>query len=225
MIRPSFRFAGSMALVAFAALSFGSGGCITDLPIDGSGGSGGQGTTSTSGTTTTGGGPSCTSFPDDTALGNVTFTVKNNRAEPIYITGPWCTRRFTIAAPLGAAFREGERPTSEGTCENPIPLPLDCLGDVADPIAPGATFKLEWNGLVYAKPTLPVGCPAPADPQSLECYQGNAPASGTLEVRVDISPTAMCGVGMQNCLATGDLIFAKKTFSYPDETQVQIDVD
>ena len=77
MIRLSFRSAGSIALVALAALSFGSGGCLTDLPIDGSGGSGGQATTSTS--TTTGGGPSCTSFPDDAALGNVTFTVPRRR--------------------------------------------------------------------------------------------------------------------------------------------------
>ena len=30
---------------------------------------------------------------------------------------------------------------------------------------------------------------------------------------------------MKNCFAEGDLFFAKKTFSYPDETQVQIDVD
>ena len=30
---------------------------------------------------------------------------------------------------------------------------------------------------------------------------------------------------MKNCFAEGELFFAKKTFSYPDETQVQIDVD
>ena len=220
--RLSLRCAGSVALVALAAISLGSGGCTTDLPIDGSGGGAAQTTTTQA---STGSGPSCTSFPDDAPLGNVTFTVKNNQAAPIYITGPWCTRRFTIAASPGGAFQEGERPTSEGTCEHPIPLPLDCLGDSATPIEPGGTFTLEWNGLVYAKPTLPAGCPAPADPQSLECYQGNAPESGTLEVRVDISPTAQCGVGMQNCTATGDLFFAKKTFMYPGETKVQIDVD
>ena len=216
MIRLSLRCAGSVSLVVLAAMSLGAGGCTTDLPIDGSGGSGAQ---------TTGGGPSCTSFPDDAPLGKVTFTVKNNRAAPVYITGPECFRRYSIATSPGAAFQDGERPTSEGTCENPIPPPLDCLGDVAAPIAAGGTLQLEWNGLFYAKPTLRDGCPAPADPRSLECYQGNAPKSGTLEVRVDISPTAECGVGMQNCYATGDTFFAKKSFTYPGETQVQIDVD
>lgn len=221
MNRLSLRCAGSISLLMLSAISLGTGGCATDLPIDGSGGSGGQATS----TSTTGGGPSCTSFPDDAPLGTVTFTLKNNRAAPIYITGPYCSRRYSIAASPGAAFQDGERPTSEGTCQNPIPPPLDCLGDTATPIEPGGTFQLEWNGLVYAKPTLPAGCPAPADPQSLECYQGNAPKSGTLEVRVDLSPTAQCAVGMQNCTGTGDLFQATKSFSYPGETTVQIDVD
>jgi hypothetical protein len=220
--RLSLQRAGQVTLSVLAAIALGAGGCTTDLQIDGSGGSAAQTTTSQ---TSTGSGPSCTSFPDDAPLGNVTFTVKNNQAAPIYITGPWCTRRFTIAASPGAAFQEGERPTSEGTCEHPIPPPLDCLGDSATLIEPGGTLQLEWSGLVYAKPTLASGCPAPADPQSLECYQGRAPESGTLEVRVDISPTAENCVGTQNCSATGTLFFAKKTFTYPGETQVQVDVD
>jgi hypothetical protein len=222
----SLRGAALSAFTVLAAISLVLGGCVEDRQIGGEGGSGGT-TTGTQGTTAgTGSTDSCTSFPDDAPLGKVTFTVKNNQAAPIYITGPWCFRRFSIAASPGAAFQDGERPTSEGTCETPIPPPLDCLGDSAAPIEPGGTLALEWNGLVYAKAALPAGCPAPADPQTLECYQGTAPESGTLEVRVDISPTAeMCDANMQNCLATGELFFAKKTFAYPGETQVQIDVD
>jgi hypothetical protein len=222
MIRLSLRCAGSAALAVLAAMSLGAAGCTADLPIDGSGGGAAQ---TSAGSTTSGSAASCTSFPDDAPLGKVTFTVKNNQAAPIYITGPECFRRFSIAASPGSAFQDGERPTSEGTCEHPIPPPLDCLGDTATPIEPGGTLQLEWSGLFYAKPTLASGCPAPTDPQSLECYQGNAPTSGTLEVRVDISPTAENCVGAQNCSATGTLFFAKKTFMYPGEAQVQVDVD
>lgn len=222
----SLRGAGLSALTVLAAISLVLGGCVDSHQIGGEGGSGGT-STGTQGTTSTGTGTTdtCASFPNDAPLNAVTFTVKNNRTVPIYITGPLCRRRFTIAASPGGAFQEGEHPTSEGTCENPKPLPLDCLGDVATPIEPGGTFPLEWSGLVYNLQQLSAPCPEPADPVSQECYQGTAPESGTLEVRVDISPTADCGVGMMNCNATGDLFFAQKTFAYPGETQVQLDVD
>ncbi len=217
MIRLSFRRAGSITLLALAAISLGAGGCTTELPIDGSGGGvAGSGTS---------GGPSCTSFPNDTALGNVTFTVKNNQAAPIYITGPSCSSRYRLAASLDGVFQDGERPTTEGTCEHPITPPPDCLGDSATPIEPGGTFVLEWGGLVYAKAALPDGCSAPADPQSLECYQGHAPRSGTLEVRVDLSPTGENCSGPGSCSATGNLFHATKSFQYPGETQVQVDVN
>ncbi len=209
---------GLSALLSVTSLILG--GCSEDRQIGGIGGDGGTGSTSQS----SGSPASCTSFPDDAPLGNVTFTVKNNRAVPIYITGPLCRRRFTIAASPGGAFQEGEHPTSEGTCEDPKPLPLDCLGDDKTAIEPGGTFPLEWSGLVYSLQQLSAPCPAPADPVSQECYQGTAPASGTLEVRVDISPSN-CGFGGDpNCMAGQDF-FAQKTFAYPGETQVQIDVD
>lgn len=221
----SLRGAGLSAFTVLAAISLVLGGCVEDRQIGGDGGSGG-GSTGTQGTTTgTGTMDNCPSFPDDAPLGNVTFTVKNNQAAPIYITNPWCTPRFDIASSPGAEFQDGERPTSEGTCENPKPLPLDCLGDSATPIPPGGTLALDWSGLVYANRTLPAGCELPENPLTPSCYQGTAPESGTLEVRVQISPTAMCGANMQNCTATGDVFYAKKSFAYPGDTQVQIDVD
>ena len=226
MNRLSLQGTSKVAFAALAACALVLGACTTDKQIGGEGGSGGgstgtQGTTSGSGTMNT-----CPSFPDDAPLGDVTFTVKNNQAAPIYITNPWCSGRFDIAASPGAAFQEAERPTSEGTCEHPLPIPLDCLGDAATPIEPGGTLALKWSGLVYAKRTQPAGCESPVNPNIPDCSQGTAPESGTLEVRVDISPTAeMCDANMQNCSATGTLFYAKKTFAYPGETQVQVDVN
>jgi hypothetical protein len=225
MNRLSLQGTGKVVTAALAACALVLGACTTDKQIGGVGGEGGSGDTSTGtqGTTSTGTTDTCASFPNDAPLNAVTFTVKNNRAVPIYITGPWCRRRFTIAASPGGAFQEGEHPTSEGTCEDPKPLPLDCLGDDKTAIEPGGTFPLEWSGLVYSLQQLSAPCPAPADPLSQQCYQGTAPASGTLEVRVDISPSN-CGLGDPNCMEGQDF-FAQKTVAYPGETQVQIDVN
>ena len=229
---PSLRKAGPSALTVLAAISLVLGGCVDDRQIGGEGGSGGmssgtQGTTSTGtqGTTGTGTMDSCLSFPDDAPLGTATFTVKNNRAAPIYIRAPVCFSQFAIATSPGGAPQYADRGKADGTCENPLPPDPDCLDDTVFPIAAGGALELGWGGLLWANPTLPAGCPAPEDPIALSCYQGNAPMSGTLEVTVDLYETASCGAGMVDCYAPMGDLKVKKTFAYPADTKVQVDVN
>ena len=151
--------------------------------------------------------------------------MKNNRATPIYVRSPVCFSRFAIATSPGAAPQYADRGSADGTCENPVEPPPDCLDDTVFPIEAGGVLELGWGGLLYANPTLPSGCPAPADPLSLNCYQGNAPMSGTLEVSVELYETASCSAGMVDCYAPMGDLTVKKAFAYPADTKVQVDVN
>jgi hypothetical protein len=235
----SLRSAGLSALTMLAAISLVLGGCIDDSQIGGEGGSGGGTTSGTQGTTSTGtqgptstgtqgttstGAANCTSFPDEVSLGTATFTVKNNRAVSIYIPETICGGPFYVAASPGGEVLSVDFAPRGGTCATvgPKQLPPDCLDSSAIEIKPGGTAELLWNGLVYEQPTLPSGCPA-WDPLGPTCVQAQAPKTGTMEAIVYLFESATCDA--QGCTNGMGQFPVKKAFTYPADTQVQLDVN
>jgi hypothetical protein len=202
----------------FAASLLACGGGGGEADDNGGGGNGGAGG---------GAALDCSAYKDGTPLGALTITVKNNRAAPVYIMGGECSSSFSVSAP-DLMNTVADRTIVDLTCEQSQKIssfPLDCLTPGQLEIAPGGTAKLAWNGLLYQQVKMPDGCYLPgAVPRPTQCLQGVAPKMGALEASVRVYRSAQCQPEPIGC-ALQDPIDLSKSFNYPSDSAIQIDVD
>ena len=227
----SLRGAGLRTLTALAAIALVLGGCVDDKQIGGQGGNGG-GTTSTGTqgtTTTTGGGANCPSYPDEASLGTATFSVKNNRAVPIYISAGTCGDQFFVSASPGATIQKAVLDAGELTCstKGSTGIAPDCIDGTVLEIKAGETLDLGWGGRVYEQHMITDECATPEMLSNVvgiaSCHQAKAFPASTSEVSLFLFDSAECTP--QNCTMPTGQFTAKKTFAFPGDTQVQIDVN
>ena len=227
----SLRGAGLSTLTVLAAISLVLGGCVDDSQIGGEGGNNGGTTTGTQGTTTGGGGTAnCPSYPDEASLGTATFSVKNNRAVPIYISAGTCGDQFFVSTSPGGDIHRGSLDAGELTCstKGSTGIAPDCIDGTVLEIKAGETKALGWDGHVYESHVIADECATPEMLSNVigiaSCNQAKAfPAGSTSEVSLFLFDSAECTP--QNCAMPTGQFTAKKTFAFPGDTQVQIDVN
>lgn len=217
---------GLLASCLMMALAAGCDGSVaTGTGGGGSGGSGGSG----------GGGASCTGFADETGAGVVTFHLRNETLEPIYILGNCGTSPQYSLSQVGA----GEDATSWGdpdpsclmTCED-----LQTEGQVAcDACAPsvlridaGKSLDVVWHGTgLRSGYMMPAACYA--SPGQDSCSRIVAAPAGTWAV----TATAFSECSGENCMCQPDgtcwgipsgfqASADTATFSFPSETSVDV---
>jgi hypothetical protein len=171
--------------------------------------------------------PDCKAYLSEAPLGAMVLTIKNNRATAVYIGRATCSTKFSVTAP-GIASSTADLVGLSLTCDQAqksVDLPQDCLDNSAQPIEPGATAELTWNGLIYEDVMMPESCFGPATNfKPTTCLQGKAPEAGMVEVAVSLFASASCNNDMQ-CFGPADGFEVKKSASYPGEAAVQIDVN
>ncbi|WP_437283261.1 hypothetical protein WME90_22580 [Sorangium sp. So ce375] len=189
----------------------GSGGSDSSGGADGGGGSGGA--------------VDCSAFDGDEPGTQVTFTVTNHRATPIYYRGAECIERFRVG-PEGGPPGTADRPRAALTCEEvqtSDDWPLDCLDGSAIEIAAGQSATFHWTGLLYEPEEMPIACSAqPDNPFAAHCLRAVAVQPGAFEIALDLFGAATCEGGL---CSLDEPFTVEQGFSYPDDTAVAIAVD
>jgi hypothetical protein len=194
--RPLLASIVTISAVALAA-------CTTTITqFDDDGGSGGSG----------GAGPQCEGFDDTTERTDVTVTLRNERAEPVFLTGLGCESDID----LRLYDDDGERMGFRGgachfTCEDLQETDGVCAADCAAPpivmIAPGGSYELAWSGTVLAPEEMPSSCYYSPEWAAETCdLRAPAPA-GTYRFEVTGYDDSWCPLdepGACNCTPNAD---------------------
>ncbi|AUX46891.1 uncharacterized protein SOCE26_084000 [Sorangium cellulosum] len=173
-----------------------------------------------------GGAVDCSAFHDDEPGSQVTFTVTNHRATPIYYYAAECFERFRVG-PEGGDLGKADLPSAEMTCEEAQTAddwPLDCHGDTAIEIAAGQSATFHWTGLLYEPREMPVACAAqPENPLAANCPRAVAVQPGGFEFSLQLFGAVTCEEGP--CSSPIDPFTVEQGFTYPGDTAVAIAVD
>lgn len=205
--------------ITFIALSAGA--------LAGCGGD--EASSSTEGSSSTqGSGSECDKYLDEASLGGQTIAITNNRAATVYVSSGLCSSVFHVKAP-GFTTEHADLGSVDLTCEDAqknSDYAHDCLDDSVLALEAGVTTELTWGGLLYEDVAMAESCFGPSTSGHLPtCLQGKAPAAGTLELRVSFFESASCDTDGLICGMPSSPFEVTKSFEYPSESAVQIDVD
>ncbi|WP_437333470.1 hypothetical protein [Sorangium sp. So ce394] len=188
---------------------------------------GGQGGDGGSGPGPGGGAVDCSAFEDDEPGPQVTFTVTNNRATPIYYHNAQCSDRFRVA-PEGGQLGNAELSNIEMTCEEVQTAehwPLDCHDATVIEIAAGQSATFGWTGVLYERQQMPSACAVrPDNPFVAFCSRAVAVQPGALEIAIELFGAAKCELS-SICSYPSAPFTVKQDFTYPDDTAVAIAID
>lgn len=189
-LRMSFRHS---LLIAITGLSLAA--CDSTLgPFEDDGGSGGQ----------------CLGYDDTTEFADVSVTIRNTSAEPIYISGLGCTNNLDLrlydAADNMLSYQRG---ACHFTCEQLQQSSAVCAADCAVPpvvmIAPGGTHELAWDGTIHQSAPMPTGCHLEPEYAAGSCDQRVVAPEGTYQFELTAHDDSWCPPDSESeCACTPD---------------------
>lgn len=182
-------------------------------------------------------------LPEPAADAPITFTIRNDRSEPIYID----PRLGCASIPFWLLDPEGESRTWwSASCLCPCELAMSdpdegcqcaaaCEAPALERIEVGGTWTVEWDARSFDTVTLPSACAA--NPELTSCDATRAAEPGEWTVAIGVWPEAegcgdsdcSCENELEHCklygLGAGELLELTIPFELPGTTAVLVGVD
>lgn len=198
------RLLTAIAGLGIAALAA----CTTTVSqFEDDGGSGGNGS---GGTGSGGNGTQCEGFEDTTERADVTVSIRNATAAPIYLTGLGCDADIDLRLydedDQRIDFRAG---VCHFTCEELQQSEAICAADCAIPpivmIAPGGSYDMPWDGTIHRPAQMPESCYLNPEYATQGCDRRTVAPAATYQFEVSAHDDSWCPLDQPGaCTCTPD---------------------